>query len=88
MNLYAYILLGLDDEIEGVYSSVKSAYRDGLKMCNRTASPVHIVERNGSLKKTSLMDVRAYFKDKEKDVLKMVAGRGTVVKILKCPFQS
>ena len=87
MNLYAYVLMGYDDEIIGVYSSVKSAYRDGLKQINKTNMAVHYVHE-GQLKKISLSEVRMYFKDRTKGVLKMTAGRRVVAKIMKCPFLS
>lgn len=87
MNLYAYVLLGYDDEIIGVYSSVKSAYRDGLKQVNVTNMPVHYIHE-GRLKKVSLSEVRTYFKDRSKGVLRLTSGRRTVVKIMKCPFLS
>ena len=79
--------MGYDDEVMGVYSSVKSAYRDGLKLINKTNMPVHYVFE-GSLKKVSLSEVRTYFKDRDKGVLHMTTGRRIVAKIMKCPFMS
>ena len=88
MNLYAYVLIDKNEEITGVYSSVKSAYRDGVKLCNQTNSPVQYINENNELKKITLGDVRTYFKDKTIGVLRITSGHRTVVKILKCPFLS
>ncbi len=88
MNLYAYVVINKNEEIEGVYSSVKSAYRDAVKLCNQTNSPVRYVGENGELKKVSLADVRVHFKEMTQGVLKLSSGSRVSVKILKCPFLS
>tara|TARA_Y100000310_G_C20053803_1_gene521803 strand:+ start:165 stop:410 length:246 start_codon:yes stop_codon:yes gene_type:complete len=75
-----------DEQIVGVYSSVKSAYRDGVKLCNQTNSQVQYLNEEGQLNKITLGAVRIYFKDKTEGVLRMSSGHRVVVKILKCPF--
>jgi len=41
-KLYIYCLFGDGDVFEGVYSSLKSAHRDALKIANRGPTPVYM----------------------------------------------
>ena len=44
-KLYIYCLFGEGDVFEGVYSSLKSAHRDALKIANRGTSSVYMRHR-------------------------------------------
>lgn len=46
-KLYIYCLFEKDDNFYGVYSSLKAAHRDALKLCNKGNSEVYIMNEGG-----------------------------------------
>tara|TARA_B100000131_G_scaffold298768_1_gene318550 strand:- start:379 stop:642 length:264 start_codon:yes stop_codon:yes gene_type:complete len=51
-KLYIYCLFEKDDNFYGVYSSLKAAHRDALKLCNKGNSEVYIITESGPSKPT------------------------------------
>tara|TARA_Y100000592_G_scaffold36880_1_gene58451 strand:+ start:6411 stop:6674 length:264 start_codon:yes stop_codon:yes gene_type:complete len=49
-KIYIYCLFEDGDVLAGVYSSLKSAHRDALKLCNRGGSGVYINYQGKSLR--------------------------------------
>ena len=49
-KIYIYCLFEDDDVFVGVYSSLKAAHRDALRLCNKAGSGVYINYDNKSLK--------------------------------------
>jgi hypothetical protein len=41
-NIYIYCIFEGDQLLHGVYSSIKAAHRDAMKLCNKGTSPVYI----------------------------------------------
>ena len=41
-NIYAYCLFGQNEMFCGVYSSLRAAHRDALKLCNKGSSEVFL----------------------------------------------
>tara|TARA_R110002020_G_scaffold74330_1_gene190263 strand:+ start:1766 stop:2029 length:264 start_codon:yes stop_codon:yes gene_type:complete len=41
-KIYIYCLFERGDKLCGVYSSIKAAHRDALKICNTGGSPVYL----------------------------------------------
>ena len=46
-NIYTYCLFDFDGNFEGVYSSLKNAYRDALKLANNGHSDVYMMTPDG-----------------------------------------
>ena len=49
-KIYIYCLFEKDDNFYGVYSSLKAAHRDAMKLCNRGNSEVYINTEVGTEK--------------------------------------
>jgi hypothetical protein len=49
-KIYIYCLFQDGDVLVGVYSSLKSAHRDALKLCNRGTKGVHINHEGKSMR--------------------------------------
>ena len=60
-KIYIYCLFDKDDNFKGVYSSLKAAHRDAMKLCNQGNSSV-FVEIDGSVSAPSLTVLRNVFK--------------------------
>ena len=46
-NIYTYCLFDHEDNFEGVYSSLKAAYRDALKLANEGYKEVRMLTGDG-----------------------------------------
>ena len=62
-KIYIYCLFDRFDNFLGVYSSLKSAHRDALSICNRGMKPVKIVSEGKALS-CDLVTLRNVFKGK------------------------
>ena len=60
-KIYTYCLFDNDGNFEAVYSSLKSAYRDALKISNKGHSEVYMMGPNG-WQPPSLKDLRNILK--------------------------
>jgi len=60
-KIYIYCLFQDGDVLTGVYSSLKSAHRDALKLCNQGAQSVH-VNIDGKSMRPELRLLRNIFK--------------------------
>ena len=60
-NIYIYCVFEGDQILHGVYSSIKAAHRDAMKLCNRGNSKVYIRHGNESRSPTVTM-LRNIFK--------------------------
>tara|TARA_R110000824_G_scaffold357689_2_gene545263 strand:+ start:190 stop:453 length:264 start_codon:yes stop_codon:yes gene_type:complete len=60
-KIYIYCLFDQKGVFHGVYSSIKSAHRDALKLCNTGVSPV-VVNINNEWVTPSLSALRNLFK--------------------------
>ena len=69
-----YCLIENDGNFRGVYSSLKAAHRDALKVCNRGPRNI-LVEVNGRYQKADLSDVRSLFQGKVEKTIRYVSGR-------------
>ena len=49
-NINIYCLFDEKGELHGVYSSLKAAHRDALKICNRGVSGVFVNSAQGTIK--------------------------------------
>ena len=80
-KIYIYCLFQEGDALVGVYSSLKSAHRDALKMCNRGSSGVYI-NHEGNPMRPELRLIRNIFKG-EFDLKVDYFSQSTRVTILK-----
>lgn len=48
-KIYIYCIFENNEALHGVYSSIKSAHRDAVKLCNRGGSGVYINHRGKSM---------------------------------------
>ncbi len=62
-NIYIYCVFEGDQILHGIYSSIKAAHRDAMKLCNKGASKVYIRHDDGSKVPTIKM-LRNIFKGK------------------------
>ena len=62
-NIYTYCLFDMDGNFEGVYSSLKFAYRDALKISNVGHSEVFMMTADG-WESPSLKNLRNILKGK------------------------
>lgn len=60
-NIYIYCVFERDQLLHGVYSSIKAAHRDAVKLCNRGSTPVYIRYEGESIVPTIKM-LRNIFK--------------------------
>jgi len=80
-NIYTYCLFDHDDNFEGVYSSLKAAYRDALILANQGPKPVLMQTEVGWATPT-LKDLRNTLKGTVDVIVLFRSGR-TGSKILK-----
>jgi hypothetical protein len=80
-NIYIYCIFERDQLLHGVYSSIKAAHRDAMKLCNKGASPVYVRHEGESVIPTVTM-LRNIFKGGIDIKVKYVSDRGaaTVLK--------
>ena len=69
-----YCLIEIDGNFRGVYSSLRAAHRDALKICNKGTRNV-LVEVNGRYQKADFPDVRSLFQGEMDKTVRYVAGR-------------
>jgi hypothetical protein len=62
-KIYIYCLFDTVDSFIGVYSSLKAAHRDALRLSNRGTSNVYMVA-DEAITKPSLTGLRNFFKGK------------------------
>tara|TARA_Y100001972_G_scaffold126291_1_gene179667 strand:- start:1289 stop:1552 length:264 start_codon:yes stop_codon:yes gene_type:complete len=62
-KIYIYCLFDRFDNFLGVYSSLKSAHRDAISICNRGARPVRLIS-DGKPMSCNLVTLRNIFKGK------------------------
>ncbi len=60
-KIYIYCVFDSEDGLHGVYSSLKAAHADALKLANRSSSGVYIVHEGKSMQ-PDLTFVRNIFK--------------------------
>lgn len=60
-NIYIYCVFERDQLLHGVYSSIKAAHRDAVKLCNKGSTPVYIRHEGQSVTPTIKM-LRNIFK--------------------------
>ena len=60
-NIYIYCVFEADQVLYGVYSSIKAAHRDALKICNKGQSPVYI-RHDGEIRVPTITMLRNIFK--------------------------
>jgi hypothetical protein len=80
-KLYIYCLFGEGDVFEGVYSSLKSAHRDALKIANRGTTGVYL-RYNGEATAATLPILKKIFNG-ELDIkveYHSASARATIVK--------
>jgi len=80
-KIYIYCLFDHKDVFHGVYSSLKSAHRDALKLCNTGNAPV-LMRIDGEYKTPSLGMLRNLFKG-ELDVKVKYVSANQWVEIIK-----
>ena len=80
-KIYIYCLFEKDDKFCGVYSSIKAAHRDALKICNKGGASVYL--RTGeTVEKPTVKLLRNIFKG-EMDLKVTYHSDKTSVTILK-----
>ena len=62
-KIYIYCLFDAIDSFMGVYSSLRAAHRDALKLSNKGTSSVYMVVDNCAIK-PSLTELRNHFRGK------------------------
>ena len=80
-NIYIYCLFDGLGQFMGVYSSIKAAHRDAVKLANNGSSKVYIQTENG-LEEPDLSSLRNIFKGKCDIIVKYRGGK-TSSRILK-----
>ena len=80
-KIYIYCLFDQKGVFHGVYSSIKSAHRDALKLCNTGRSPV-FVQIGNELQTPSLTLLRNLFKG-ELDVKVKYISEAEQIQIVK-----
>jgi len=80
-KIYTYCLFDGEDTFFGVYSSLKSVYRDALHLTNKGPGNVHMLSPAG-WEETSLTNLRNLFKGKFDTIIVFRSGQHTA-KILK-----
>ena len=80
-KLYIYCLFERDDIFHGVYSSLKSAHRDALKMANKGPTGVHI-KHNGDYLAPTLPILKKIFNGEVDIIVQYIssAARATIIK--------
>tara|TARA_B100000941_G_scaffold288839_1_gene266566 strand:+ start:843 stop:1106 length:264 start_codon:yes stop_codon:yes gene_type:complete len=80
-KLYIYCLFGEGDNFEGVYSSLKSAHRDALKIANKGNSGVYLTY-DGRRAPATLPTLKKIFNGELDIKVEYMSstGRATVVK--------
>ena len=80
-KLYIYCLFENEDIFHGVYSSLKSAHRDALKMANKGPSGVHI-KYDGEYLAPTLPILKKIFKGELDIKVEYIssAARSTIIK--------
>ena len=73
-NIYTYCLFDHDDNFEGVYSSLKSVYRDALKLSNQGQRSVLMQTEHGWMT-PSLKDLRNMLKGNVDVIVLFTSGR-------------
>jgi len=76
-KIYIYCLFDQKDIFHGVYSSIKSAHRDALKICNTSGAPV-LVEVDHERRIPSLSLLRNLFKGELDVKVKYISGNQSV----------
>ncbi|MAH50862.1 hypothetical protein CMI37_33910 [Candidatus Pacearchaeota archaeon] len=51
-KIYIYCLFEKDEVLHGVYSSIKAAHRDAIKLCNKGGSAVYLQQGDGVITPT------------------------------------
>jgi hypothetical protein len=77
-KLYIYCLFEKDDNFYGVYSSLKAAHRDALKLCNKGSSEVFIATAD-SPQKPSFGLVRSLFQGECDVKVKYISSAASAV---------
>jgi hypothetical protein len=80
-NINIYCLFDGEEQLFGVYSSIKAAHRDAIKLCNVGSSGVYY-RQNGALQKPTLTLLRNTFKG-EMDIKVEYISDSNSVTILK-----
>jgi hypothetical protein len=80
-NIYIYCLFDGLGQFMGVYSSIKAAHRDAMKLANNGSNRVYLQTEEG-LKEPDLALLRNIFKGKCDIIVKYRGGK-TASKILK-----
>tara|TARA_R110001592_G_scaffold265366_1_gene530920 strand:+ start:185 stop:448 length:264 start_codon:yes stop_codon:yes gene_type:complete len=80
-NINIYCLFDGSNELYGVYSSIKAAHRDAIKLCNKGISAVYMKNADG-VQKPSITLLRNIFKG-EMDVKTQYVSDICTVTILK-----
>jgi hypothetical protein len=80
-NIYIYCLFDGTGQFMGVYSSIKAAHRDAMKLANNGNNRVYLQTEDG-LKEPDLALLRNIFKGKCDLIVKYRGGK-TTSKILK-----
>ena len=85
-NIYTYCLFDEDDNFQGVYSSLKSAYRDALALSNRGSARVMMQTSDGWID-PSLKSLRNTLKGVV-DIVIIFKGPNSGAKIVKTKLKS
>ena len=80
-KIYIYCIFEKNESLHGVYSSIKSAHRDAIKLCNSGATGVYINYKEKSMQ-PDLTLLRNIFKG-EVDVKVSYFSGSSMVTILK-----
>ncbi len=75
-NIYIYCLFDGLGQFMGVYSSIKAAHRDAIKLANNGSSKVYIQTEDG-LQEPDLSALRSIFKGKCDIIVKYRGGKTT-----------
>jgi hypothetical protein len=60
-KIYIYCVFEQNENLYGVYSSIKSAHKDAMKICNRDGSGVYVIHEEKSMQ-PNLTFIRNIFK--------------------------
>ena len=62
-NIYIYCVFEQNENLFGVYSSIKSAHKDAMRICNKDGSGVYVAHDKKSMQ-PNLTFIRNIFKGK------------------------
>ena len=79
-KIYIYCLFAetSPEQFKGVYSSIKAAHRDALKLSNRGDTKVYMFDTDGGTMEPSLVSLRNSFKGKCDVTVKYRTNRSIV----------